>query len=304
MTTIKTGRPSATPGVMALYQQGRVEQAWQLGRRALAEHPSDVDLLNLLGVIGWQLRQYQAAHGYLVKSLSLQPRQAGAYVNLGLVLQAVGRRGDALACYDRALALVDLPPARLNKAACLITMYRYREALDVLQSLLDRPDVDPQAALNAAVACRELDRLDDALTWYERVVQHQPNSADALRQYGECLARAGRIDEGISQVERALAIAPQSAMVWLALARIRSSNREHALALEAFEKATECGPDIVDAWIGLARELQRRGEYAKALEMANRAVAMGASDAAAWFCRASIRMDLRQFVAPEIFITS
>ncbi|MFZ5474334.1 MAG: tetratricopeptide repeat protein, partial [Pseudomonadota bacterium] len=87
-------------------------------------------------------------------------------------------------------------------------------------------------------------------------------------------------------------------------ARSRSSTREHALALEAFEKATECGPDIVDAWIGLARELQRRGEYAKALEMANRAVAMGASDAAAWFCRASIRMDLRQFVAPEIFITS
>lgn len=283
------------PGVMDLYQQGRLEQAWQLGRRVLAEHPSDVGLLNLLGVIGWQLRQYQAAHGYLVKSLSLQPRQAGAYVNLGLVLQAAGRRPDALACFDRALALTDLPAARLNKAACLVALHRYREALDVLQPLLGRPDVDPQAALNAAVACRELGRFDDALTWYTRVLQRQPDSADALRQHGECLARAGRIDEGIGQVERALAIAPQSAMVWLALARIRSAKGDRALALQAFEKATECGPDIVDAWIGLARELQRQGEYAKALETADRAVAVGPSDAAAWLCRASIRMDVRQF---------
>lgn len=235
MTAIKTGRPSPMSGVMALYQQGRLEQAWQLGRRVLAEHPSDVGLLNLLGVIGWQLKQYQAAHGYLVKSLSLQPRQAGAYVNLGLVLQAVGRRPDALACFDRALALADLPAARLNKAACLVALHRYREALDVLQPLLGHPDVDPQAALNAAVACRELGRFDDALTWYARVLQRQPDSADALRQYGECLARAGRIDEGIGRVERALAIAPQSAMVWLALARIRLAKGDRTLALQAFE---------------------------------------------------------------------
>ena len=82
--------------------------------------------------------------------------------------ETLGRHDEALASYDRSLALAPgLPDAHNNRGNSLAALDRHQEAVSSYEAALaaapDRPDI----LTNCGVALLELDRCEDALSCFE-----------------------------------------------------------------------------------------------------------------------------------------
>ena len=102
---------------LALQRQGRLRDAEKIYTRVLKAAPDHFDALNLLGTVKAQLGRMGEAHRLLSAAVKINPRAAGAWINLGEVLQALKRNEEALECFDKARALAPDDVDILNQHA-------------------------------------------------------------------------------------------------------------------------------------------------------------------------------------------
>jgi protein O-GlcNAc transferase len=159
---------------LSLHRKGKLAEAAVLYREILAQNPNNADALHFLGVIELQRGNAPAAIELIGRAIKLDPRKVSFFSNLGLALHELQRFEEALACYDRALAI--------------------------------RPDAD---ALNhRGNVLRNLKRFDDALVSYARALAIKPDHSDALNNRGAVLSDLKRFDAALGCYDRALAINP------------------------------------------------------------------------------------------------
>ena len=96
------------------HQAGRLPEAEAGYREVLASKPDDAVALHYLGVIAYQVGQYEVALELMDAALRSNPKYADAYSNRGITLHAMRRYEDAVASYDEALRL---NPRRLMRIA-------------------------------------------------------------------------------------------------------------------------------------------------------------------------------------------
>lgn len=149
---------------------------------------------------------------------------ADAYNLLGLSLAMIDRHDDALAAFDRSLALNPrYVEAHLNRSVLLSTMGRGDEAAHgvAFARALGRPDDtgfpsmvgDRLANLHADLghAYRDAGAPDEAIAQYERALQLRPAYPDVRLALARALLEHGRFVEA----ERALGVALAARPGWL-----------------------------------------------------------------------------------------
>ena len=137
-------------------------------------------------------------------------RRARAYVSIGKYALAIA---DYTAMLDRD---PDWAGYYTERARAYRANNMYREALADIDTYIDsvnRPHepswVHLERVQRAEVLCY-LDRYDDALAEYSRIISEEPQHVFALIGRAEILYRLGRIDEAARDAGRALAINPKT----------------------------------------------------------------------------------------------
>jgi len=110
----------------------------------------------------------------------LKPDFADAYYNQGNALKELKRLDEALASYDKALAL--------------------------------KPDY-ADAYNNRGNALQDLKRLDEALASYDKALALKPDYADAYNNRGNALRELKRLDEALASYDKALSLKPDFAFL-------------------------------------------------------------------------------------------
>lgn len=115
-----------------------------------------------------------------------------AHVNMGLILEKVGRRAEALGAF-RIGTLVS--PAGLE-ARLALAASQHREGLceDAVANFRRVVDAEPgclDARMGLATALCELDRIGEAASHFRRATQDAPQHAPAFHGLGYALLRAG-----------------------------------------------------------------------------------------------------------------
>ena len=151
---------------------------------------------------------------------------AEAFNNLGNAEQKAGRLAEAVASYDRALALA--------------------------------PD-NAEALCNKGRALHGLDALGEAAAAYRAALALRPTYAKAWRFLGDALAESGATAEAEDSFRKALALAPADGETLAALAALeeRAGRLEEALATA--ERALAAGGGQVRAAVAAARCERRLG---------------------------------------------
>ena len=171
-------------------------------------------------------------------------RDVTAFTNHGLELQKLDRLEDALAQYDKALALKPADIAALsNRGSVLIDLGRFAEALSSYDRLLL---VQPNSfnALNMrGLALEQLKRFPDALESYDKAVAAAPNAVEALYNRGNVLADLGRFEEALASYDRALEIKGDAAPVLNNRGLVLEELSRFDEALANYEKALKIKPD-------------------------------------------------------------
>ena len=148
----------------------------------------------------------------LYRKILEQANPPEALVNLGNVLSLLGRRGEALESYDKALVVrPDFFEALFNRGNLLLELRRPQEALKGYDQLLAlRPDF-VNGWNNRGTALRNLQRLEEALVSFSRAAKISPSHINALTNVAIVLWDMRRLDDALTAADHALKIQPGSA---------------------------------------------------------------------------------------------
>lgn len=198
------------------------------GTRKLQEAlPKDKPLAEQLAHGYELLRQekYQDARAVFQHVLAVDPRNAEALTNLGIVAACTGAPVVGLKLMNQAVALQPNNPAYHNNLGELLRM---------------------------------IGKFPEAEHAFRASLRLNPNDAGILSTLGQTLAQQGRVQEGIDMMRRAVAATPNSPAPHFRLGQILAGQRRYAEARAAYEAALAVDPAFVHATRAL-RELPAEG---------------------------------------------
>ena len=162
----------------ALHQAGKLEAALPLYKKVLAVDPNHWQAMFRLGLLCWQIRDFDRAISCLMSVIARQPNFPHAHYNLGVVyeeqgrvmqalasfqeairlkpdfadaweglgkaLHALGNPEDAVRCYDKALAVspphgVATAERRYNSSYSLMALGRWKEGWEAYEARFQSP---------------------------------------------------------------------------------------------------------------------------------------------------------------------
>ncbi len=234
---------------VAAHRQGDLARAEALYRQVLAASAANFHALHLLGVLEAQRRNFAAAALFLGRAVTIDPKSGAAHLNHGNVLRELKRGGEALAAFDRALALGD-------------------DAAD--------------AWISRGVTLQEMKRRDEALESFDRALAAKPGYAEAWSNRGNALNELGRRDEALASYDRALSIKPDSVEALSNRGAVLHDLRRYAEAADSHRRAIELAPGFADAHFNLGNTLKKLGRPHAAAACHARAIGLMPSHDAAW----------------------
>ncbi len=314
---------------LSLHQQGRLPEAERLYKAILKTQPNHFDALHLLGVLKQQqgnsaealrliaaalktdatpdalsnygnilcaVNRHQEALAYYDRALALKPDDVLALTNRGATLNALGRREEALACYDRALALhPDYAPAYYNRGNTLKDLKRPAEALVCYdRALALRPD-ETGTLLNRGIALDALSRHEEALACYDRVLALNPDDIVALNNRGTSLMELNRSEEALVCYDRALVINPYYADAHYNRGNTLLGLRRAEQAIASHDKALALKPNFADALNSRGNALSQIKRYDEALSSYDAALAIKPDFADALYNRGNVLKEARRY---------
>ena len=280
---------------LALLQQGKHSEAHVYAARAVTAAPDSVEALLVLADCHARAGDFSDALAAYERIIALEPRIPEVHNNRGLALRNLARIPEALASYDRALELSpDLCDAHLNRGNALQALGRHDEALASYDRALA---IDPDRAaahLGRGNALHDLRRYEDALVAYDRALAQKPKLAEAYLGRGNLLCRLKRHDEAFAAYDRALALDPTLAGAHLGRGNALRERKRNREALNAYDAALSQMPDFAEAFLGRGDVLYDLKRYDEALTAFDRAIALKPDLSNAWLGRGDALRLLRR----------
>ena len=152
---------------------------------------------------------------------------------LGYLYSKLDRDEEAIGLYKEILSFEkEKPDVYLSLAVTYIHKEDYRAAETVLKDALSRFKDNDDLLFNLAIVCEKEKRFDEMEAYLRKVIEINPNHANALNYLGYSYAEKGiHLKEAQSLIERAVALKPDNGYILDSLGWVffKSGNREEAL---------------------------------------------------------------------------
>jgi tetratricopeptide (TPR) repeat protein len=242
-------------------------------RQVLAIDSRHADSLHLLGMIGYLTGNHDTATMLVGNAIAVRPTEPSYYNTLGTVLQAQGKKTEAVAQYEQAIQLNPLyAEAHMNLGNLLHSLKLPKEAAErYKRALVLKPDY-AEAHMNLGNALQDLGRREEAVARYEHALALKSNYAEAHMNLGNALRCLGRPAEALAHCERSLACRPDycEAHVGLGnaledLGRFESAINEYRYALQLSSTHVGAHTNMANALHALDRSDEAIAHYLQAL---------------------------------------
>jgi tetratricopeptide (TPR) repeat protein len=227
-----------------LFADGEVHEAERIVRAHLQTSPRDVEAMRLLARIAMELDIVDDADFLLESVLAFAP---------------------------------DYHLARYEYVRVLLQRHRHAKALDEAGILLAAEPENRNYRAIYASACLSLDRYDEAIAVYRRLLQEAPMAADIHLSIGHGLKTLGRQQEAIEAYRAAAGVNPSFGDAYWSLANLKTY-RFQAAELDRM-RAAEADPatplaDRFHLCFALGKALEDAGDYAESFEYYQRGNAL------------------------------
>ena len=283
---------AALQQVVAYLQGGLYAEARQSCELVLKSYPEHPDALNLCGVACFQSGDADESIRYLEAAITNRENFADAYNNLGNVLRAVDKLGEAEAAYGRAIAVDSLYfDAYFNLGIVLEAMGRFGEAATANQHALEiRPDFPP-VHLNMGNVLKALGRFDEALEIYRWTLTLDPRHVDALNNLGTVQYELRDFSGAEATYRSALEIDPQHADVVYNLGVVLQETGRLDEAIAAYQQAVEFRPYYGEGYLNLGYALHQTGRLDAAATAYERAIELEPGNSQAFVNLGDLMLD-------------
>jgi predicted O-linked N-acetylglucosamine transferase (SPINDLY family) len=272
-------------GLVAL-RTGRLNDAERFLRAVIGADAKHIQALNLLGIVLGRLGRNGEAVESFDRALAAAPDSTESWYGRGMTLLTMGRPLDAIASFDRVLAgKPDFTQVHLLRAKLLSDLGRHDAALAGIDKLLAIMPGFAEAWLGRSNVLLALKRYADALTAAERAISLKADLAEGWHACGNALNELKRYHEALNAYDKAIALNPNFAGAWHGRGNTLSDLRRYHDALAAYDKVLALAPSLVEAWLGRGNALNVLEDSDEALAAFARALTLRPNLAEAWLGR-------------------
>ncbi|MFN3234822.1 MAG: tetratricopeptide repeat protein [Gammaproteobacteria bacterium] len=226
------------------HSAGELEKAKKAYMGLSKEKPDNPQLQHLLGMVCFQMRQYDQSIEHLQNAIRLAPKQPLLYCHLGNAYKAKKSYAQSESAYLKSIQIEKTPLAFHN----LGVLYH-------LQSALDR-------------ACHH----------YREAISLKPDYVDAHYHLAIALMKQGNLKEAISFFKTTIEMHPEHFGAWFYLGVLAMKKAYYQKALELFLKAEKIEKDNFELITNIGHCYTHLKEYQKAREYYRNALEMNIND--------------------------
>jgi tetratricopeptide (TPR) repeat protein len=236
MTSAAISPPEALRRAVEAYNNGKFSEAERLCYPIIAAKHDFFEALHLLAVIQTRLGRRNDALASYERALATRPGDAKALRNFGILLQQLERFDEALASFDKALTTNPDDVVTLNSRGLVLhSLKRFEEAVTSYdRALAIQPELTA-VHRNRGDALVELTYFEEALASYEEVLATEPEDVVTLANRGAMLHLLKRFDEALASYEKAISIQPHCADAHRGEAHLRLLLGDFERGLPKFE---------------------------------------------------------------------
>ena len=145
------------------------------------------------------------------------------------------------------------------------------------------------------ILCSQQGRNGEALELIATAVKIDPNSAEALSNYGNILTMLGRLKDALAAFDKALKIGPQYAETLTNRGNILWNLKRPQEALASYHAALRIKPDLLEALVGSTNVLRHLKRFDEALANCDKALCVKPDSVEALNNRGAVLSELRRF---------
>ena len=216
------------------HREGRIDEAERLYRRVLRDNPRNVDAMRLLALVAIKLDHPDDAELLLQQAIGIAPDFQLAILDLGRLLKEQDRYGEALDCFDRAIAL------------------------DATQA---------QAHFLRAGTLARASFTHEAIEAYRTCLELRPAHIGALIGIGHVLKAVGDYDDAVASYNACMREAPDFGETYWSLANLKTYRFDDAMVSEMEKRSREQGDNVqseVNFLFALGKAHEDRSDYERA----------------------------------------
>jgi Flp pilus assembly protein TadD len=203
------------------------------------------------------------------------PRSSLAHTGYADALTAAGRRAEALAEYERALAIAPGNwRAEYNRGNALLAGGDVAGAIAAYERALAIEPEFSKAIINLGAAESRRGNGAAAVAWLRRALVLEPNVPSVHTSLANVLAATGDRDGAHREFQTALALAPQSADVLADYGAFLAASGAHEDAIKLLRRSLALRPDVAERHYNLGNELALSGALDEAVAAYRQALSL------------------------------
>lgn len=258
-----------------LFQQGESQKVFQETKELVKKYPNILALWNLMGASASNLGYLNEAIFAFETAISIAPKNAEVYYNLGNIFHEQGQLHEAIELYELAISInPKVPEFHNNKGVAIKDQGKYSEAIDAYNSaILINPNY-AEAHNNVGVAQKHQGNLKAAMVAYNTAINIKPNYAEAYNNIGVASFDQGKQREALEAYNKAISIDPSFADAHNNLGVTLQCQGKLAEAVEAYNLALSLNPAYAEALNNLGISYNMLGRQEKAIQAYKKALVL------------------------------
>ena len=215
--------------------------------------PTDAGAHNNLGVLYFNKGMHEEALAAFMRALELDPRMQVAQRNLEVAYLNSGHANERITQLREHLRLNPSDrEERWELGRSLSLLGQHAEAAQQFQELLQYHPGDVPALIQLGLAEKANGDLEVAERWFQEALALDPESSIVQFYLGEIAYNRGLNDRALTFLERSLELNPQNHETWYLLGFVLGDAGRTEEAQEATKRATKLNPSLGKAQANLA----------------------------------------------------
>jgi tetratricopeptide (TPR) repeat protein len=257
----------------AFYEFKQYDDAIRYYSKAILLDPNNAEAYNNLGVISYKKVEYDNAIEYYNKAVSINSNSSEVFANLGLGYAQKGKFSKALENYNKALKInPKCEDAYLGCGIVYAKKGELNEAIKCFNKVLELNPKDAKAYNNRGTAYDEKGEFGKAMSDLKKALELNPNFADAYNNRGIVYDEIGNYNRAIEDFNKALSTKPDDVEIYNNRGVVYAKKGEFDKAMEDYNKSVELNPYFAVGYINRGNVHLNNKEYDKAIGEFNKAI--------------------------------
>ncbi|MBF0194983.1 MAG: tetratricopeptide repeat protein [Magnetococcales bacterium] len=249
------------------FEAQRYTDADKLCTAILQVYPNYIAVINLLGLIAQKLNRHDLAVELFQRAISIDNNMALLYYNLATSLCPLGRIKEAIKVLHTAL---EKQPENSQITNYLNTLINNNKTISKNGSVPS----SAKKALTKGISSHKIGRLDEAINWYNKSLEINPENEVALLNIGLALQTTGKLDEAVIYYQKSIFVNHNYPEAYFNLGNGLKELGKLDEAVNNYQYAIALSPNYADAYFNLGNVLKEQCKLAHAVINYQKAIAI------------------------------